>query len=239
MFRTDPKKYFKQLKTDIHSHLLPGLDDGVKTVEESIQVIKKLRSLGYEKIITSPHYRSDLFPNTREGILEKYELMKRVVKEEGIEVQLETAAEYFIDDHFEKLMKQPDQLLTFGDGYILIEASFINEPAQLKEVIFHLNAQGLKPILVHPERYQFFALEKEKLIQVDRMNILWQVNLMSITGYYGRPVQKMAEWMIQNKMVHFLGSDCHNMKHTEELETLHQHKAFKKALKLNLLNNTL
>jgi tyrosine-protein phosphatase YwqE len=239
MFTSKPRKYFERLNADIHSHLLPGLDDGVNTPEESLMVIKKLVSLGYKKIITSPHLRSDLFPNTREGILEKYELMKGMIAEEGIEVEFEVAAEYFIDDHFEDLIKNPQYLLTFGDGYILIEASFINEPAQLKDVIFYLNAQGLKPILVHPERYQFFALDKNRMLEIDQMNILWQINLMSITGYYGKPIQKLAEWMIERKMVHFLGSDCHHMKHAEELETIPQYKAFKKALKLNLLNNTL
>jgi len=239
MFKSNPRKYFEQLNADIHSHLLPGLDDGVNTPEESLTVIKKLVSLGYKKIITSPHLRSDLFPNTREGILEKYELIKAMITEEGIVVEFEVAAEYFIDDHFEELIKNPEHLLTFGDGYILIEASFINEPAQLKDVIFYLNAQGLKPILVHPERYQFFALDKNRMLEINQMNILWQINLMSITGYYGKAIQKLAEWMIEKKMVHFLGSDCHHLKHVEELETMPQYKAFKKALKLSLLNNTL
>ncbi|MFW5759564.1 MAG: tyrosine-protein phosphatase [Cyclobacteriaceae bacterium] len=239
MFKNNPKKYFARLHADLHSHLLPGLDDGVNTVEESIQVIKKLVTLGYKKIITSPHYRSDMFPNTREGILQKYALIKDKIASEGIEVTFETAAEYFIDDHFEELIKHPEQLLTFGDNFVLIEASFINEPVQLKEVIFYLNAQGLKPILVHPERYQFFAMDKDRLHEINRMDVLWQINLMSITGYYGKPVQKMAEWMIEQKMVHFLGSDCHHIKHADELETLPQYNAFKKALKLNLLNNTL
>jgi len=233
------KNYFAQLKTDIHSHLLPGLDDGVNTAEESLTVIKKLRSLGYSKIITSPHYRADLFPNTRAGIIEQYENIKNLIIENDIDVTFEVAAEYFIDEHFEELIKTPEELLTFGDGYILVETSFINEPIQLKNVLFQLNARGLKPILVHPERYQFFAIDKNKVHEINQMNVLWQINLMSITGYYGKVVQKMAEWMIEQGMVNFLGSDCHHLKHAEELQTLPQHKAFKKALKHNLLNSTL
>jgi len=239
MFKNNLENYFSQLKTDIHSHLLPGLDDGVNTTEESLTVIKKLRSLGYTKIITSPHYRSDLFPNTREGILEQYENIRNLIVKNEIDVAFETAAEYFIDEHFDELIETPEELLTFGDGYILVEASFINEPIQLKNVLFRLNARGLKPILVHPERYQFFATDKNKVLEINQMNVLWQINLMSITGYYGKGVQKMAEWMIEQGMVNFLGSDCHHFKHAEELETLPQHKAFKKALKLKLLNNTL
>lgn len=239
MFKTNPKKYFQRLNADLHSHLLPGLDDGVNTPEESLMVIKKLMSMGYKKIITSPHYRSDMFPNTREGILEKYHLIKGLLVQEGIDVKFETAAEYYIDEAFEELIKTPEQLLTFGDRYVLIEASFVNEPVQLKSVIFYLNSRGLKPILVHPERYQFLAMDKNQLVEIKQMNVLLQVNLMSITGYYGKQVQKMAEWMIENKMVHFLGSDCHHIKHADELETLTQYKFFKKAMKLNLLNHTL
>ena len=239
MFRKKPEFFFKKLGVDLHSHLLPDIDDGVDTIEESVEVIKRFSAFGYHKIITSPHLRYDLFPNTKEIILEKYKLVKERLKDEGVPVQLEVTAEYFIDEHFQELMQDTNQLLVFGKNHILVEASFINEPAIFKDVLFYLNSRGLKPIIVHPERYQYFSTDKSRFLEIDQMNILWQINMMSITGYYGRGIQKMAEWMIDQKKVHFLGSDCHHIKHTDELQKLPQFKYFKKALKLDLLNHTL
>jgi len=236
---TKKENLFEQIKVDIHSHLLPKLDDGVKTFEESLIILEKLKRAGYQKAVITPHVMQETYPNTARQIQDALQALRTRIRINQLDMEVEAAAEYYIDETFFKKMEAGEEFLTFGPGYILIETSFYNEPVYLKDVIFRLKANGLKPILAHPERYVYFQNNLRLLKEVADMSILFQVNMNSLIGLYDKAAQKLAEWMIDRNMVNFLGSDCHNVKHLDGFEALSQNKYFKKAVKSGLLNSSL
>ena len=225
------------LLTDMHSHLIPGIDDGVRTKEESFAVIDHLLGLGYQKIITTPHIMSDYFGNTNESVSLAYDDFIKVVREAGYTFQFECAAEYYLDENFYSLVTNKKKILTFGDRYFLFETNVISEPLHLKEFIFSATSQGYKPILAHPERYQYMTLEKAEDLR--HRGVLLQINMLSLIGYYGPQIQKIAEKLINMGFVDLLGSDCHNIEHAMILKKVQQSKLYSKALELPLLNNSL
>ena len=227
------------LKVDMHSHLFPGIDDGVDDYEESLKVINGLYAIGYRKFIVTPHIMSDFYRNTPEIILEKCAELRKVLKENNIEVEIEAAAEYYLDEGFEKKIVD-NKLLTFGENYVLVETNYMSPMQNFSETMFNLKIAGYKPVLAHPERYVYMYGEDfnmyEKLFAQD---ILFQVNLSSLVGYYSGEAKMIAEKLIKNNMVHFIGTDIHHSKHLKPLTDAMKTKAFKQACELNLLNNTL
>lgn len=221
----------------MHSHLIPGIDDGVKSNEHALITIRKLMELGYEKFVTTPHIMSDTYPNTAEIIRAKLASLQEYLKSTGTNVEVMAAAEYYLDEYTMKAVNGPDDLLTFGNKYLLFETNYLSEPYILKEFIFNATSKGYRPVLAHPERYQYMTLDKAQDL-IDR-GVLLQVNLLSLSGFYMRPVQKLAEKLIENKMISFLGSDCHNEMQAAALEKALRTAGFKKALELPLLNATL
>ncbi len=237
--KKEEENLFSLIKVDIHSHLLPKLDDGVNTFEESLIILEKMKKQGYQKVITTPHVMMGTYPNTYDGILEALQALRARIRINKLDIIVEAAAEYHIDEGFIRKLENEEKLLTFGDNYVLIETSFFNEPIYLRDVIFRLKAMDLKPILAHPERYIYFQNNKRLLKDIIDLNILFQINMNSLVGIYDKAAQKLAEWMVDNNHVNFLGTDCHNLKHIEHFEALSQNKFFKKAAKSGLLNSTL
>lgn len=225
--------------TDVHSHLLPGIDDGVKTIEESIEVIQHLLSLGFKKLITTPHIMSDYYKNSPEIIREKLYEVKKAVLSANIPIEIEAAAEYYLDEYFYKLISDGDELLTFGDNYVLFETSFSVEPSILKEVIFKLSSAGYKPVFAHPERYIYLQEKKQLLEELIDQGLLFQLNILSLTGYYSKQVQKMAKGLIEKKAIAFVGSDSHNMLQASELKSAYSCKLAHQIDVSKLLNDTL
>jgi len=224
---------------DVHSHLLPGIDDGVNTVDESLEIIKQFSEMGYEKIITTPHVMSDFYPNNREIIMDKLEQVKSAMVDASLSIELEAAAEYYFDEHFINLVQSKQQLLTFGDRYVLFEIGFMSEPMNLKTIIFDLITQGYHPVLAHPERYIYYSNEFEKLEDLVSRGVLLQLNLNSLTGYYSKEAKGIAQKLIDKDMISFVGSDCHNQKHFDQMKLALGHKLFRKLSENNLLNHTL
>ena len=228
------------LKCDVHSHLIPGIDDGAKTIEESVALVRALKDLGYSKIITTPHILTDTFHNTPEIISAGLENLKVAVKNEGIDIQIEAAAEYYFDFDFkEKIINE--KLLSFGKKYILFEISYINPPDNFDAIIFHLQTNGYKPVLAHPERYLFWSKKFEKYEQLKEKGVFFQLNINSLTGYYLYETKKIAMQLIAKNMIEFLGSDCH---HSEHINLIKSSAVYKKALHNlvesgRLLNKTL
>ncbi len=234
------KKVFENpLKVDIHSHLLPGLDDGVTTTEEAIEVLRFFQSLGYKKVITTPHVMPEFYPNTKEIIEGALEALKEELKNIEVEIEVEAAAEYYLDETFLKLLETPDKLLRFGESYLLFETPYINKPTFLEEAIFKINALGLQPVLAHPERYIFIQNKMSYLEDLAARNVLFQCNINAIQGYYSPAAEKTIKFMIKKGLVSFLGSDCHNMKHANILKRSMQDKYFYKAAQGEIKNNTL
>jgi len=227
------------LEVDIHSHLIPGIDDGIQTIEEGLDILRAMVDLGYKKIITTPHTMMESYPNTPEIINNGLKSMRKAIEQSNIPIKMEAATEYYLDESFIERLDNDEPLMTFGDNYVLFETSCINEPPFLKEATFKMTVKGYKPVYAHPERY-LYLIENDNLLEemVDR-DIFFQLNLNSLSGVYSKPVQKFAEKLIDRKIVSFVGTDCHHFGHMEYLEKSTQTKHFKKLLDLDLLNNTL
>lgn len=224
--RVEPDLSF--IGADMHSHLLPGIDDGLQTAEESVAFIGELYNLGYKKLICTPHIISDIYPNSPETILPKLEMVRQAVKKKGIDIVIEAAAEYMVDMDMEKLVVENQPLLTFGKNLILIEMSFVAASPNIEQVIFQLRLKGLQPVLAHPERYGYYHNDFEKYRHYVELGCLLQVNLLSLLGYYGKAVKTIAEKLIKHRMVDLLGTDMHHDRHLAALKDLASMKAFYK-----------
>lgn len=227
------------LTVDIHSHLLPQLDDGVKDLEEAEHIVSYFHSLGYRKLITTPHVMNDIYRNTPAAIREKLDILRAHLAAKKIPVEIEAAAEYYLDENLMTMLEKDQPLLTVGQNHILFETNFITEPFNLKEFIFLASSKGYKLILAHPERYLYLHGNLAKAQDLLDRGVLFQLNISSITGYYSKPVQRMALKYIDHGWVHWLGSDCHHLKHAALVEKTMTTKYFRKALSLPLLNNSL
>jgi tyrosine-protein phosphatase YwqE len=239
-FRNKTKQAdLSSLRVDMHSHLLPGIDDGAENLEESTQLILGLKELGYQKLITTPHVYQEYYPNTPATIRGAYDRLQKHLEEKNIDIELEMAAEYFMDEHFEQLLKN-DELLTFGDRYVLIEMSFYSEVPKLQQYIFQLCAKGYRPILAHPERYTYYEREFEKYHHLKERGCLLQVNLLSLTGHYGKVVQQLALRLLKENLVDLLGTDMHMVGHLEKLKQAYtQHRLYKWVEQKTYLNASL
>jgi tyrosine-protein phosphatase YwqE len=227
---------FSSLKVDLHSHLIPGIDDGVQTMDESIYFIRELKRLGFEKIITTPHIMPGYFDNTPAIIKAGLENVRNELKAQNIDVQLEAATEYYFDEYlFEELDNQP---LTFSDNYLLFELPSFNMPPMVKEFVFEANSKRVKPMLAHVERYPFMHDDYLKQYEeLYNMELYMQVNIGSLVGAYGEQVQKIAFKLIENGFVDFLGSDLHGEKHLHMLEVALRDKHVLKVLETRTFKN--
>lgn len=223
----------------MHSHLLPGLDDGVQSFDESLAVINALRALGYTKLITTPHIIADAYRNSPETILPKLAELNSFLAARNMNFTVEAAAEYYLDDALMQRLSTDEPLLTFGKKFLLFETNFLNEPFFLKEFIFSATTKGYRLILAHPERYVYLQDNYAKVQDLLDRGVLFQVNLISLTGYYSKPAQKLAEKLIVSKHVNFLGTDCHNEQQIALLQKGFRSKYFEKAILLPLMNNQL
>jgi tyrosine-protein phosphatase YwqE len=228
------------LQVDMHSHLIPGIDDGSKTMGESLELLSRLYSLGLRKVITTPHIMSEYYRNTPEIIQLGLEDLRKAIKSIGIDIKVDAAAEYYMDEIFLEKIKDGEQMLSFGDGYILVETGFINKPQMFLDIIFQLEMAGYKPVLAHPERYQYLISDKVLQEELIDRKLLFQVNLLSLTGFYSKPIKDFSEMLIERKIVAFLGTDCHNSRYLDMLETLPKNvKSYEKIKKLELINQKL
>ncbi len=200
---------YSVLSIDIHSHLIPGIDDGAATPEDSLEMIRGLAGLGFQKIITTPHIMSDYFRNKPEDILEGLDRLRQIVADEGIQVSLEAAAEYMFDDGFEQKCRHGD-LLTFGRKYILVELSTFSPPPNLRSVLFELEVAGYTTVLAHVERYGYWFDDVSHIEQLKHHNLLVQVNTISFTGYYSPRLKRNAVKLAEAGLIDLLGSDLHS-----------------------------
>lgn len=209
---------FSALVTDMHSHLIPGIDDGAKTMEKSIAYIKALKELGFEKIITTPHIMGEYYPNTPEIIEIGLVKLKKALVEAEISMEISAAAEYFIDDSFVELLDKKMPLLTLPENRLLIEFSTFAPPVNFQEILFRLNTLGYQPILAHPERYVYYAEKFEIFREIKEKGCALQVNLLSLVGHYGRLQKKLANQLMKENLIDFAGTDLHHGGHLEMLK---------------------
>lgn len=202
-------------KTDIHCHILPGIDDGSPDVETSVELIKGLQGLGIRRIIASPHVAAVQFPNTRETLAESFGCLREALEKEGIDMPVGHSAEYRLDEDLPGIIER-GELIPYPGDFVLVENQWIQEPWNLEEVIFNLQIKGFQPILAHPERFTYYHKDMKRLDFLHD-KVPFQINLLSLAGYYGKPIKKMAEALLKKGYVDYIGTDTHNQRHLESL----------------------
>ena len=231
---------YSQMAVDIHSHLIPGIDDGVKTIDDSVFLLRHLESLGFKKVITSPHVMADGYNNSRETILSGRDKVREAIKQNSINIEFDATGEYNIDDAmYERIEKR--ELLPFGKNYVMVEMPFLAKPPIMGDIVYKLQIAGYKVILAHPERYTYFhENDFSSYESLKDRNILFQINIGSLSGIYGKAAKFTAERMIDENMVEFVGTDMHGTKHLELLDACLGLKYLDRILNYDkLLNKTL
>ena len=234
----DIKNAFSFLQADMHSHLLPGIDDGAQTVEDSLAMIKPLLEMGYKKLIVTPHIKSDIYPNSPTSIHLALKELQQALQKENIQIPIHAAAEYYIDDRFMDML-QKKELLTVYNNEVLVEFSFVFEPIGLTDTIFKIQTSGYNPIFAHPERYSFYLNKREVFKEIKDRGALLQLNTLSLSGYYGKPVKELAEWLLEKGYYDYCGTDMHHDKHLKALSSFIQSKNYHVLTQYPFLNKKL
>lgn len=219
---------------DLHSHVLPGLDDGAQNIEESLELIGKMMELGIRKVIATPHVMIDYYRNDADTIYPALELLRARLKEENIDMELEAAAEHYYDETFEKRIEE-GRALTMPGNFVLFELSFVAKPLNVIAIIQKMKEKGYKPILAHPERYGYYTIED--LQSIRDWGCALQLNTISLTGYYGSSIREKAEALIDNEMIDFISSDMHHLRHAEALKNALHEPYLKKLIDSGKLRN--
>lgn len=205
------------IKTDMHSHLLAELDDGVTSVDEAVGLVKQLAAAGYTKLVTTPHIISGLYHNHADTIFPALDKLNLRLQQEGVKMEVEAAAEYMLDDYFEGLLADGEPLLKISNKYILTEFSFVSKPFNYREMFFNLKMAGYEPILAHPERFRYLHDDFDVYRELHETGVLLQVNLLSLKGHYGSSIQRVALQLLKEKLVTFVGTDIHHQRHLDVL----------------------
>ena len=205
----------ERIGMDIHSHLIPGIDDGVETVEEAVAMVQKMQDLGFSRIYTTPHVMWDCYRNTPEIILSGLEDVRNACRIAGITVEINAAAEYFIDEHFVETLNTGQGLLTLPGNRLLVELPYSTPLMNTSETLFKIIEKGFQPVLAHPERYTYFYSDPSVFKKLSDQGCELQVNILSLGGYYGDNVHKMADWLLKHNLITFLGTDAHRMQHLD------------------------
>ncbi len=222
---TKPVNLF--FKTDIHCHLIPGIDDGAAEAAEGALLVEREKGWGIERIICTPHITEDTFENTPEIISGAFTKLKEAVCTQGTDILLDYSAEHRLSPFFFSELEK-GHIRPFPNNYLLVENYFLQETWNMEQVIYDLAIKGYKPVLAHPERYQYYMTNRDRYLQLHRSGLLFQINLLSLAGYYGKMQKQVAEWLMDKEMVDFIGSDMHNVRHAEAIERYLQSKDYKK-----------
>ena len=192
--------------TDWHSHILPGVDDGIKTMDDAIAVLEEYERLGFKKVWLTPHVMED-YPNKTEDLRQRFEELK---KEWKGNVEISLASENMLDNLFEERLEKNDFLPIGNEGnYLLVETSYFTPPFAMDEMLEGARKKGYNLILAHPERYRY--MEEKDYKRLKDEGILFQMNLLSLVGAYGEQAKRKAEWLLDNDMIDYLGTDVHRL----------------------------
>jgi protein-tyrosine phosphatase len=221
------KNAFEFLKTDMHSHLLPQVDDGSTSLEDSMHLISGLVDLGFQKIITTPHIYEAFYKNDKSTLKPPFELISEKVVHAFPQLEFSFAAEYFADEFFEKKVIDND----FSDKHILLEISFVGYSQRIEYIVFDLVTRGYKPILAHPERYFYLSNSLKTFKKIRQLGCELQLNINSLSGYYGSASEELALKLLDEKLVSYLGTDMHHEKHLNYLQAISKKKRLMKSLR--------
>jgi tyrosine-protein phosphatase YwqE len=216
LFKSKPKlaELIPSGYVDIHSHILPGIDDGAKIIEDSNFLIQEMNQLGFSKCITTPHIMNNVWDNTPE-IIES--ALKSVKSTLNLPFEVKAASEYLLDESVVIKAKNKD-LLTLKDNFVLVELSYLNAPIQLYDFLYEIQLSGYYIVLAHPERYSYFHYNKKEYLKLKKVGCLFQLNLLATVGYYGKDTADIANYLLKNEMYDFTGSDIHHKNHTRAFQ---------------------
>jgi tyrosine-protein phosphatase YwqE len=209
----DEAPAFLPITLDIHSHILPGIDDGSPDIATSLQLLQGLYDLGIRKSVATPHIIGDMYRNTPQTINDALKKVQDACVKAQIDIELSAAAEYMLDDHFMELLKKEEPLLTLHKNILLTEISYSTTPDNLGEIAANIIEQGYLPVMAHPERYHYYQQNFEKYHQLMEMGFVLQINLLSLTGYYGKKAEKAVKFILDNNLALLAGTDLHHDKH--------------------------
>jgi len=216
--------------TDVHCHILPGVDHGSQSMEQSLDMLRAEMEMGINRVILTSHVTAVTFENTRESLMDAYLKLKDAVIDEGLEIELALSAEYRMDEYFDKEYAA-DHLIPMPGNHILLENSFQQELMNLDELLFDLQVKGYKTILAHPERYTYYSRRHKRYEQLHNAGARFQINILSFTGYFGEEARDSALWFVRNGMIDYLGSDMHNVKHAHIIMDYINSKEWRKISK--------
>lgn len=230
-------KDYSSLMVDFHNHVLPGMDDGAKNMDDSMMMLRYFSELGIKKVIASPHSMADGFVNSTEKILSKRDEVRVEMQKRNIDIQFDAAAEYYMDELFIQKIDKRD-LLTVGNNYVLMELSYLSKPNNTAEVIYQLQVAGYNLILAHPERYPYYYEDSfAHFKDFKNRGVFFQINIGSLAGKYGRDAKYTAEKMINEGMVEFASSDLHTLGQFDTLRECLKSKHLEKLLTSDKLRN--
>lgn len=223
---------------DMHSHLIPGVDDGAKSPVESYEILKTLRQLGMKKWVTTPHIFFEYYRNDAHSIQAGFNELVSFYKSQLDDFDISFSAEYYFDEHLQREVIEQN-ILTFGNRFLLFETNMYSEPLDLDDFIFKAGLNGYQLILAHPERYHYLAGNFKRIEELRDKGVYMQVNMLSFLGYYSNDARRMAREMTDLGLVDFLGTDCHNQQQAILLSEVASDQYFRSATRLNLLNQSL
>jgi protein-tyrosine phosphatase len=216
------------LDWDMHSHVLSAIDDGAQTIEDSLDMLDLFVKLKYKKIIVTPHIMQEYYQNTREIIEDKCNELRKIISEKQLPIDIDFAAEYMMDLGLMNKIANNEDLLVFNGKHVLIETPFLNKPVFFEKVIFDLLSKNYQPVLAHPERYVYLHQNPEIAESMINSGLKFQLNLLSLVGYYSPDVKKFASWLINKGYYSLLGSDAHKVSHIDKLDEVFKSKIFNK-----------
>lgn len=204
--------------TDIHCHLVPGVDDGAQKASTSVDLIEQMQQWGIKRIIASPHVTQTTFENSIATITPAVAELRGELERRNNTIEFSHSAEYRIDELFAHRLAE-NELMLLPNNYILIENSFMQEPWNIDQLVFDLQVRGLKPILAHPERYAYYYNQKKRYHELHNAGLHFQINLLSLAQAYGKQERKIAEYLIEEDLVDFIGTDIHKQSHIDAINS--------------------
>jgi len=214
------------LATDIHAHFIFGIDDGAPDMETAIELVKKMQQLGFSRLIGTPHIMAEVHRNSPETITPPLQQLQAHFKTSP---PITGAAEYMLDENFMQVVRN-DRLLPLFKNVVLVEQSYLQESRYLKQGLFEMQAKGYRPLLAHPERYNFYPIETTMWEELKDLNCLFQLNLLSLTDYYGPMVRKKALHLLKLGLYDYAGTDAHHLRHLQGLDMLRKDKKMMQRL---------
>lgn len=224
--------------TDVHCHIVPGVDDGSPDVDTSLELLERMASWGINRVIATPHMTQDTFENTPEILDPAFNELNEAAAGRLPQMRLERTAEHRIDDFFISELEK-GRIVPYPNNYLLIENSFLTEPFGLDRLVFDLRKKGYKPVMAHPERFLYYQSDPDRYEQLHRAGVLFQANVLSLAGYYGKPTKQMAERLIERGCVDLLGTDLHHHGHADAIEAYLASKDYRKLCErgIRLMND--